>query len=622
VKSPQEISFRLRQEAANLLFWLRKPARDLEQASPLRGLPDVREAADRLRGTPFAAELIGIADQVLRHRFPILGITVETGPDIAWRRDYVSGRETPPSYFRRVPYLDAGRAGDHKIIWELNRHQHLVLLAQAFLLSGREEFRHETQVQVESWLAQNPFQCGINWASALEVGFRALSWIWVYHLTGMHMPDAFRRRFLAALYQHGCHLEYNLSYYFSRNTHLLGEAVALHAIGALFPEFPNAGRWKTTGAQVVRDELAHQVLPDGAHFEQSTYYHIYALDFFLLHYLIAGRPGDFEPALTRMAEYLQAFSGPSRLNPLIGDDDGGRLFHPYGRHVEYGRATLATSAVVLKRKDWDYEEQDLYPQAAWWLGEEAWTHSSGNVQSKVQSRHFEASGLAVMQAEDVQVLIDAGTFGAGRGGHSHSDTLSIVVRNGTEELLVDSGTYTYVGDRQWRDRFRSTAAHNTVRVDGMDQADPAGPFGWLSKPSVHVHGWSSTLEEDYLDAECSYKGVVHRRRVLYRKPSVIVVTDEVAAPDGEHTIEQFWHFGQNAQALTPNRYRIGSRAAITFDASGMVTCGEGGEYGWRSMALGSKQPAAVACVRASGSSPLRLVTVLDLDADISLGANG
>ncbi|MGH9632324.1 MAG: alginate lyase family protein, partial [Bryobacteraceae bacterium] len=603
----------------NFYFFLRKPAPKIEAEAPLPGLPDVQVTIDRLRGTAFAEELLRLAGQILNHRFPLLGIEVATGPEIAWRRDYASGRETEARYFRRIPYLDSARVGDHKVIWELNRHQHLVLLAQAFRLSGRSEFASEIRKQLESWIEQNPFQRGINWTSALEVAFRALSWIWIFHLAGPEMPESFRKHFLQVLYQHGCHLEYNLSRYFSRNTHLLGEAAALHALGALFPEFPGAARWKQTGAAQMRAELDYQVRPDGAYFEQSTYYHVYALDMFLFHYLVAGRPADFAPVLNRMAAYLDVFSGSARLNPYLGDDDGGRLFHPYGQHAEYGRATVATSMVLFYRGASSLNREDLYPQAVWWLGEEAWQARPLTKPAGAQSRLFRDSGLCVMEAGGHQVLVDAGLFGAGRGGHSHSDTLTIIARSGTEEILIDAGTYTYVGDAQWRNRFRGSAAHNILRVNGQDQAEPAGPFGWLSKPSVTVREWTTTARQDLLDAECTYSGIIHRRRILFLKPKLLFVLDQALGPAGEHLIEQFWHPGQPVSMITPACYRIGSQALITFDGRNPVTCGEGGEYGWRSRALGKKEPAPYLCAAVRRSLPALFATVLEFTA--STGAS-
>ena len=49
-----------------------------------------------------------------------------------------------------------------------------------------------------------------------------------------------------------------------------------------------------------------------------------------------------------MADFLDTLMGPRAL-PFLGDDDGGRWFHPYGRRDQFGRATLATCATLLNR---------------------------------------------------------------------------------------------------------------------------------------------------------------------------------------------------------------------------------------------------------------------------------
>src|SRR5579863_7896143 len=249
-RSPAEVSFRLRQEVRNLALAAKPPVLpdDAKVSAPL---PDPGAAVEALRATATADAIVEWAGQIVEHRFPLLGLEIETGPEIHWRRDYVSGKETDLAYFRRIPYLDAARAGDHKIIWELNRHQHLVLLAQAYLLTGRDEFPDEIERQLESWFRANPFQRGINWTSALEVAFRALSWMWVDHLAGARLKAETRQRLRDGLYRHGLHLDANLSVYFSPNTHLLGEAVALHALGLMF----QAGDWERRGAQIVAEEM-------------------------------------------------------------------------------------------------------------------------------------------------------------------------------------------------------------------------------------------------------------------------------------------------------------------------------------------------------------------------------
>jgi hypothetical protein len=543
-RSPREIAFRLRQEIRNLALFANPPKlKPIKVPTPLTGMPDPSELAEPLS----EAGLLELASQIREHRFPLLGLTIETGPEIAWRRDYVHDKETGTGYFRTIPFLDASRAGDHKIIWELNRHQHLVILAQAGALD-------EIVSELKSWFRENPFQRGINWASALEVAFRALSWIWIYHLIGDRFPAAFRQEFLQQLYWHGCHLENNLSFYFSPNTHLLGEAVALHALGFLFPQFAHAGHWRELGGKVVREQMDRQVHADGSHFEQSTYYHVYALDMFRFTALLEPQAAAYMDKLARMVEFRDAVMGPARRLPLFGDDDGGRFFQPYGR------------------KD----------------------RSGGLVQSKL----FRDIGIAVLIAGPVHIVIDTGPFGPWSSGHSHSDTLSFIARVGDEDVLIDAGTYTYVGDLVERDRFRGSAAHNTIRIDGRDQAIPAGPFGWKDQPQVKINAWSSTPAQDSLDAECAYAGFIHRRRFLFEKVEALLkIQDEITGPPGEHEVEQLWHLGSE-----------GARSRMSF--------GELPEEveSWASSVYGEKHRIPGLRIVKRGPLPIRLETSVNLQA--------
>jgi hypothetical protein len=616
LRSFNEIAFRLRQELVNFILFMSPPhlpAAALETTpahSP--ALPDPVNVAARLKTAPFAAKCLLIAEEILQQRFPLLGYTLQTGPEIHWRRDYASGLETGTSYFRRIPYLDAAQAGDHKTIWELNRHQHLVLLAQAHLLSGDNRFLEQIVSQLESWFAQNPFQRGINWSSALEVAFRSLSWIWIYRLVGDRLADPFRSRFLEELYRHGRHLEDNLSYYFSPNTHLLGEAVALHALGVLFPYFPRANRWEKTGARIVRNELDRQVLADGCHFELSTYYHVYALDMFLFHAVIRGPDDFYRDKLTLMASFLDNLIGSSGVLPFLGDDDGGRFFHPYGTRNQFALATLATCGQFLGRPEWIRDPRYFEEQAVWWIraGQAGWSRP---LTCQRDSLRFRDSGLIVMTAGDIQLVADTGGFGPGNAGHSHADTLSLVLRQGTEQILIDPGTFTYVADPAWRERFRGTSAHNTVRINGIDQAIPRGPFAWQSRPEVEVLAWDSSPTRDMLTAACLYAGLRHQRKIVFCKSGLwIVIQDLLEGGPGEHRIEQFWHFGTAVRQSLPQCFQAGAKTLVAFEVLAEPRLMEGGDIGWISPALGEKIPAPVVCVEQRATLPTALTTLIDL----------
>jgi Heparinase II/III-like protein/Heparinase II/III N-terminus len=591
MRSSRELAFRLKQEVRNVQLFAFPPTLDQQVPSPLSNLPAPELIVDNLRSTAFAAEILGIAGKIVAHRFPLLGLTVETGPNIDWRRDYSNQISTGAQYFRLIPYLDVARAGDHKVIWELNRHQHLIPLAQAFLFSGREIYLREIFNQLSSWWRQNPFQRGINWTSALEVAFRAFSWIWLYHFIGNQMPGDLRSRFLESLHQHGCHIENNLSLYFSPNTHLLGEAIVLYALAHFFPSFPSAHQWLELGNKTVLQQMENQIRSDGSHFEQSTYYHVYALDMLLFHAIVSRQSRKYTDTLTRMAEFLHTLMGPERSLPFLGDDDGGRWFHPYGRRDQFGRATLATCATFLGRKDWTFENCDLFPQAAWWLGS-----NQGSGVGEYSSHVFPDAGLAVLQDSSNRLIFDAGPFGSGSAGHSHSDSLSILASAPGTPILVDSGTYTYVGKLEWRNAFRGSSAHNTIRVDGRDQAIPLGPFRWSSPPAVALRSEALDSGEDTILGECQYDGITHCRCVRFVKPKFVFVLDCVVGPPGEHELEQFWHL---ACSEVRNRVFLGSSA-------------EEREV-WHSPVFGMKHLAPSLVVRRVTTLPAHFAAALILD---------
>jgi hypothetical protein len=559
VRSPAEISFRLRQEVVNLARFVTNTSGPLRTPlQPHFNLPDPAISVAAVKGTAAADEIVTIAKEVMAHRFPIFGTVVDTGPEIDWRRDYRSGKTSGSGYFRRIPYLDFNAVGDHKWTWELNRHQHLIVLAQAFSLTGERNFLGEIEAQLASWTQQNPFVRGINWASALEVAFRALSWIWVDHLVGRDLKPTARLMLQNGLWLHAKHLEANLSTYFSPNTHLLGEAVALHAIGVGYPEMPGAGAFAKSAGSVVEEQLRFQMREDGSHFEQSTYYDVYAVDFFLFHYLMAGRPRQMNTRLAKMAEYLHAIMGPSRRLFLLGDDDGGRLFFPYGTRNEFGRATLATCAALLPDVRLAFDKQDTAIQTAWWVAAE------GQSAQTAGSARSSDSGLISFVHGSVQVIFDAGPFGWSGAGHSHADTLQILIRRGDRAILDDAGTFVYTAGASERNWFRGTAAHNTVVIDHHDQAIPVTPFRWENKPTVHLDSAST----NFADARCEYAGFIHRRTVLLCGARACVVLDRISGPSGTHTVEQVWNgeMQTSAQQSKRNAWRsecYGSRTEST-----------------------------------------------------------
>jgi hypothetical protein len=296
--------------------------------------------------------------------------------------------------------------------------------------------------------------------------------------------------------------------------------------------------------------------------------------------------------LRKMGRFLTAVVGPERLLTFFGDDDGGRLFHPYGPRDLFARATLATCSVIFPDEQFPYEREDLADQAEWWLGCE----ETGRVPSHPITCLFPDSGVASIATDRTHVLVDAGPFGFGGAGHSHADTLSITARAGSRELLIDPGTFAYVSDIKLRNLFRGTGFHNTIRIDGLDQADPSGPFRWVNHPVVRVAEWKVQGDLTYLDASCAYRGFTHRRRLLSVGPEWLFVLDEVNGPAGQHRIEQFWHLGDREVPILFSEPEAAKR-----------------EEGLRSRVLGQKEAAPVICVDRTTVLPYKCGAALALD---------
>ena len=554
------------------------------------------ELPDRVRllreTLPAEAEaVVREAEEICRHQFRLLGYPdLNYGVTIDWHLDAVSGKRAPLRPWFKIHFLHYDEVGDHKVIWELNRHQHLVVLAKAWCLTRKNKYLDEITSQWYSWQAANPYPLGINWASSLEVAFRSLSWLWLLALLAdcPQIPEVLPSDVVSALTLSGRHIERYLSTYFSPNTHLLGEAVALFFIGTLFPQLAAASRWRKRGWQILLQEMDRQVRPDGLYFEQSLYYHVYALDFFLHSRILAARneiaiPAAFDEKIEKMLDVLQSLAQTGAPEGF-GDDDGGRVFNPRRNRTEHLTDPLAMGAALYPHRG----GVTVTEEAIWLLGSQfTYETSSRPASSQLESRSFSDAGLYVMADENanMQLVIDAGPQGTGRCGHGHADAMSISVSGGGRRWLIDSGTGSYVATSEERATLRATAAHNTLRVDHLDQAVPDGPFAWNSIPRVKADRW--IVGDSFNFFEGSHEGymrlanpVTHRRFVFLLKGEFWLVRD-LAEGSGIHDLEIFWHYAQDLTVRSETSAfiaepRLGTEAAVGARKLILQTCANAG----------------------------------------------
>ena len=590
-------------------------------------------------------------ERLLAGQHDLLGYRELTMSD--WHSDPVHHRRAPLVCWAEVPYLDPS-IGDHKIIWELNRHQYWLQLGRAYWLTGDSRYARSIVDQLESWLETNPPLTGINWASMLEIGLRTISWTMTIHFVAGNGDISFPlARCLVALDRQLTHLEEHLSYYFSPNTHLTGEALALYVVGQAFPELDSSRRWVEIGRRILLREIERQILPDGGHVERSMHYQRYTLDFYLLALLTARRARDahaeraFVSAAARLADFTYGIADDEGRLPLIGDDDGGMLWPIAGRECADVRDSLAIAAVVLNRPHlapWGLQEETFWmaapeaiasataidaPRTAidaarTAIGAARTAIGAARTLSGPRSQTFPDTGYIVMRSHDDHAVLDAGAHGYMNGGHAHADALSLTLSIRDRPLLIDPGTATYTMDPQLRDRMRGSLNHNTVCVDGRPQAIPAGPFHWATAADARLQASRHNTCFDWVEAtHDAYAPVQHRRSLIRADGSGWLVVDELrrtdVADDAIHSAATHWHFhpgwmlreeGLGALRAT---HLDGAEAWLLFDA-GELSLNHGDEesgLGWYAPVYGSLLPTWSARVTRRIRLPFSMLSWID-----------
>jgi hypothetical protein len=208
------------------------------------------------------------------------------------------------------------------------------------------------------------------------------------------------------------------------------------------------------------------------------------------------------------------------------------------------------------------------------------------------------------------------------GAHGHADLLSLHCSAFGEEFLADAGTYCYTPESEWRQFFRSSRAHSTVLVDGLEQAEPMGPFSWAVRPAARIRDWRSTADFDLVDADHDayahlLSPVRHRRRVLFVKPHYWVVVDDLEGDD-EHAVEIRFQLAprpvttRHGWVWLPAKQSgmwLGTFSTAALNCN-VVQGEEAPIQGWCSVAYGQKRPAPVVIYSTRARLPQRFVTIV------------
>ena len=555
--APGEILFRARRVLRHKAWRFAPPTEDAAGVpSPIAWLIDLAERERiraALRGVYGWNESTAIA--FLRHRFSFFRLEqADFGPTVRWNYDYANGVTPPLGFGPEMDYRNTELCGDIKYVWEHNRHHHLVEMAKAYYLTGKQEYADEIKVQIESWIDECPFLKGVQWSSSLESAVRVINWCFVYHFLSAEgsgyceRHPEFLRRWMTSVHQHLTFIAGNFSRHSSANNHLIGEACGLFA-GSLCFTFRDSERWIGVSAVILEEEIKRQVWPDGVDKEQAISYQSFVFDFFLVAGLLGRRNGrDFSgrywERLERMAEFVSSLIDPSGNVPQIGDeDDGFVVVLSHERGFKLFRSLLASAAVLFQRGDFARGAVRFDEKSFWLLGFQDFQKLLDKDQGREPVLSFGDGGYYIVRGSGSTMIFDCGPLGyLSLAAHGHADALAILLAYCERWILCDPGTYAYHTQREWRDYFRGTSAHNTVRVDGVNQSVIGGNFMWLRKATSRmirrdarsVAGWHDGYER-------LPSPVRHEREVTFEEGDrTFTVIDRIRG-EGTHAVELFFH---------------------------------------------------------------------------------
>jgi Heparinase II/III-like protein/Heparinase II/III N-terminus len=570
--------------------------------------------------------LLRAADAILRHEFDLLGSGPQTlGTPLPWHDDFKTGRRWPLAYSADIEYLELERPSDVKVPWELSRCQHFTRLGQAYWLTGDDRYAQEFVAEVSDWIPANPYVRGVNWACAMDVALRAVSWIWGFHF----MADApacrdvgFRASFLRALFLHGEFVATHLERGDVNGNHYLCDGVGLVFLGCFFRRARRATRWLAIGRAIVEQEIFSQTTADGVDFEQSTAYHRLVLEAFLTSYELLRRCGETVPPacwtrLERMCEFVQAYTKPDGRAPLIGDADDGRVQILGAQPINDHRYLLSSAAVVFRRADFKTSAGRCWEETFWLLGPDALDrfHALEADPAPLGSTAFPDGGFYVLRAPGAHLIVDCGEVGMkGRGGHGHNDILSFELFLNGRNLITDCGAFLYTASREWRNTFRSTAFHNTVQIDGEELNRFVGPDAlWqLRYDAVPVGammtrgGRADVFRGGHRGYERLRSPVSHTRECFLDKTRPRVLVRDCLDGSGEHGVVWRFHLDPAVTAgIDAGDVRLSCDAGTSWLLPNLPAGFELSlEPGWVSPSYGVKVPTTVLVWRASARLPI------------------
>lgn len=564
-----------------------------------------------------------------------------------WHRDIFSGKSFPKSFSKKINIRK-----DHKLsakcVWEINRLQFLVQIAKKYVQTN-DEVELKLFISINrSWKESNPYLVGINWYSNIEVNLRLITWFLCWEILDADKLIKQHKEFktfvsddwMPLIYQHCIYSFKNPSKYSSANNHLISEYAGLFIASAKWT-FKESEQWIRYSQKGLEAEIIKQHSKNGVNKEEAAEYIQFITDFFLLSYVVGENVNrtfseQFKEQLKKIFNYIHDILDCKGNFPKYGDEDDGKCFiTDFDEEVNNFKSLLTSAAIIFndslfksKSNGFDKKNQLLFGEAGKKIFE-----TIPDKKFAEGSKFYKEEGHFISRKKEngyeIYMHFDAAPLGfLSIAGHGHADALSFLLHVDGQPVFVDSGTYTYHTEPEWRSYFIGTLAHNTIRIKKLNQATIAGSTMWLQHYKCTTLNTETSDERDIIKAKHNgYEryGITHTREVIFDKKSLkINIIDNLESNNKTaYIIELPFHLHPDLEVKAKNEHsydiirKNGRNVQLQVDEKlkTSLVCGqiEPEILGWYSKSFLHKEPSTTVICSMQIAGNIKLETIISIN---------
>jgi hypothetical protein len=469
--------------------------------------------------------------------------------DIDWHRDIFTGEKFPVIFSKNINIRINPRTSA-KNVWEINRLQFLVKICLNYKDTGKEEYLAQFMKILSSWIDENPYLQGINWYSNIEVNIRLINWFLCWQILkaddliagNRQFKDFVQSKWIPAIFCHCYYSYHNPSKYSSANNHLISEYAGLF-IASSFWKFRESEKWMNYAGKGLEKEIILQH-SSGINREEAAEYIQFITDFFLLSFIVGektGRPfpGQYKQQLFKIFCYIRDILDCNGNFPKYGDEDDGKCFiFDFSEEFNNFKSLLTSGAILFNDRGLKAKSNGFDAKNHFLFGDKGKKifDSLPDIASDETSRFYSEEGHFIFRKREndreIYMHFDAASLGfLSIAAHGHADALSFILNIDGHPVFIDSGTYTYHTEKEWRNYFIGTLAHNTIRINHKDQAVNGGPTLWISHYKTTIIDQESGGDSDHVKAThdgYENEGASHIREItLNRLTNEFLITDTI-----------------------------------------------------------------------------------------------